>query len=96
MNRAIDEHIDQLEVLTSAVIDAVVQNSTHSIEQLVIEQCQCIKRIDPSELTCQQRLRLQEVARAVDTQQALLGQALSVSEFFLQRLSETRSFNRIG
>lgn len=88
--------IEQLDTLTVSVVEAIVQNDTHKVEQLVIAQCQCIKQIDAKQLTFEQRNRLQAIQQAVDKQQELLGQALRVSEFFLERLSESRPFNRIG
>jgi len=88
--------IFQLEQLSIAVIDAVVRSDPAVVEQLVIEQCQWLKQLNPEHLGPEHRQRLIQVAKSVDAQQCLLGQALQVSEFFLLRLSETRKFNRIG
>ena len=88
--------INHLEQLGSAVIEAVIQNDTCVIESLVIEQCQWMRKLQEQPIQAEYKPRLQKIAAAISTQQTLIGQALQVTGFFLQKLNETRAFSDFG
>lgn len=88
--------VESLERISVSVIDAVIRNDTSKLETLVIEQCQWVRQLQGQAVADDLKLRLQQVAKSITTQQVLIGQALHVSEFFLQRMSENRTFNDFG
>jgi hypothetical protein len=92
----IDFCLTQLEDTCDKVIAVILQNKTDSLEQLVVEQCQWLKRFGAIELDDDSKNRLALISDKVKTQQLLIGQALQISEFFMTRLHEARGFNKTG
>ncbi len=88
--------LSELEQITETVTQALVDHDTKAIENLVIQQIQCAKRLSLCMKEQIDKNRVLALISRVDAQQQLASQALAVTNVFLEGLNATRAFNRLG
>lgn len=91
-----EQILTELEQITETVTQALVEHDTKALEDLVIKQIQCAKRLASCMKNQIDKNRVLALISRVDTQQQLAQQALSVTDVFLEGLNAVRSFSRLG
>jgi hypothetical protein len=88
--------LDELEKITDNVTQALVDHDTKSLGDLVVKQVQWAKKLQTHDRLLINKERIIALISRVQTQQLLAQQALSVSDFFLEKMMEARAFNQMG
>ncbi len=88
--------LSELEQITETVTQALVDHDTKALENLVIQQIQCAKRLASCMKEQIDKKRVLALISCVDTQQQLAQQALAVTDVFLEGLNSARAFSRLG
>lgn len=88
--------LDELERITENVTQALVDHDTKSLSELVVKQVQWAKKLQTYDKILINKERIVDLISRVQTQQLLAQQALSVSDFFLEKMMEARAFNQMG
>nr|NNM89957.1 hypothetical protein [Bacilli bacterium] len=88
--------LDELEKITENVTQALVDHDTKSLSELVVQQVQWAKKLQAYDKILINKERIVGLISRVQTQQLLAQQALSVSDFFLEKMMEARAFNQMG
>lgn len=75
-----------MDELHPKLILALTNNDSATVQSLVVEQCRLAAQLQRCEISDVQRVRLQGIRERVTEEQALVAQALKLSEYFLTQL----------
>jgi len=92
----IDIHLDAFEAIALQLDNALTCMDAEMVEKLVIEQCKWMNAVPKNEISVTQVARLSQIGVHVLRQQALIEQALRVTEYFLSRLHESPTITVAG
>lgn len=86
----------RLQNLTEQVIQDLIAADASRIESLVVEQCRLLNTLPRQGLQKSHLDRLNRVQERVKEQQVLVGQALGVTEQFLQVVNQGGTYSSLG
>lgn len=87
---------DKFDQISANLNEALVNGDAIAVQSLVEEQCQWLATLPRAKITALHHGKLGEIRKQIETQQALIQQALSVTEFFLSRLHQQTSYSALG
>ncbi len=96
MNDDLLSCLDRIDALTEQITQATAKNEAHAVEQLVIEQCQQVRSLESYSREELPQERIRHIHQAIERQQAVIEQALDVTNHFLKKINELRPFSRMG
>lgn len=91
----LDGEIQRLEQLTSEVVQALTEARPADVQRLVIEQCECIQRINASSVRGANVPRMRRIAEMVELQQVLIRQALQTADHFIKSIRVSGTYNQL-
>ncbi|MDQ0190664.1 hypothetical protein JI721_11285 [Alicyclobacillus cycloheptanicus] len=92
----IHDAFDQIDKINAELFDALVHGDAECVSTLVAMQCEWVSNFPKDQLTSEHRTKLLEISSQIQRQQALIGQALQVSQFFLSQLHRQPSYSALG